>query len=99
MVEMNTASERRTFAKKVNNTPVLGADGARIGHIEDIAIDGPSGEVAYAVLAFGGFMGLGSKFCPVRWDQLSYDVESDVYTTSLTRDQLRDVPAYSELQT
>jgi sporulation protein YlmC with PRC-barrel domain len=61
------APRRLIFASKVNNTPVLNPGGDRIGQVEDVAIDKRSGQVAYAVLSFGGFLGVGEKYHPLPW--------------------------------
>ena len=58
---------------KVEGTAVYGADSQRIGSIERVMIDKMSGKVAYAVLGFGGFLGIGEDHYPLRWQSLKYD--------------------------
>ena len=84
------------FATKVNGTPVLDTEGERIGHIEDVAIGKLSGEVAFAVLSFGGFLGIGEKFHPLPWSALTYDTRLNGYVVTLSEQQLRDAPTYSK---
>jgi hypothetical protein len=56
-------------------------------------IEKVSGRVAYAVMEFGGFLGLGSQVHPVPWELLTYDVDRDGYVVDLSRDQLQKAPA------
>ena len=58
---------------KVEGTYVYDAHGQHIGSIERVMIDKRSGQVAYAVLSFGGFLGIGSDYYPIPWDSLKYD--------------------------
>jgi len=96
MTLTTAAPQQLIFASKVNHTPVINADGERIGHIEDVAIDKRSGQVAYAVLSFGGFLGIGEKYHPLPWPLLAYDPVRNAYVISLTKDQLRAAPAFSK---
>jgi len=59
---------------KVEGTAVYDAKGEHIGSIERVMIDKVSGQVAYAVLQFGGFLGLGSDYYPIPWESLKYDI-------------------------
>lgn len=79
---------------KVEGTRVYGADGKRIGSIERLIIGKRSGQVAYAVLGFGGFLGIGEDHYPIPWAKLSYDEELGGYRTELTREQVEKAPKY-----
>ena len=61
-------------------------------------IDKISGKVAYAVLSFGGFLGMGEDYYPVPWSTLKYDTNLDGYRVNLTKNQLEKAPRYSESQ-
>lgn len=87
---------RMIFASKVNGTPVFNADGERIGHIEDVAIGKIDGKVGYAILSFGGFLGIGEKFHPLPWSVLTYDTDKNGYLVSLSKEELTNAPAYSK---
>jgi hypothetical protein len=80
---------------KVEGTAVYGADQKKIGSIERAMIDKTSGKVAYAVLSFGGFMGMGEDYYPVPWSTLKYDTNLGGYRVNLTEDQLKKAPKYS----
>ena len=58
---------------KVEGTAVYGADETQIGSIERVMIDKRSGKVSYAVLSFGGFLGIGDDHYPLPWESLKYD--------------------------
>jgi len=81
---------------KVEGTAVYGADDAKIGSIERVMIDKISGKVSYAVLGFGGFLGLGNDHYPLPWQSLKYDVRLGGYVTGITERQLRGAPKYAE---
>lgn len=79
---------------KVEGTAVYGADDNRIGWIERVMIDKISGKVSYAVLGFGGFLGLGNDHYPLPWQSLKYDTRLGGYVTGITEQQLRGAPKY-----
>jgi hypothetical protein len=81
---------------KVEGTAVYGADDRKIGSIERVIIDKISGRVSYAVLGFGGFLGLGNDHYPLPWQSLKYDTRVGGYRTGVTEDQLRGAPKYSD---
>jgi len=58
---------------KVEGTAVFGADGNKIGSIERVMIEKVGGRVSYAVLSFGGFLGIGDDHYPLPWQSLKYD--------------------------
>jgi hypothetical protein len=81
---------------KVEGTAVYGPDDSKIGSIERVMIDKISGRVSYAVLGFGGFLGLGNDHYPLPWQSLKYDTRLGGYRTGITEDQLRGAPKYSD---
>jgi PRC-barrel domain len=81
---------------KVEGTAVFGADSKKIGKVERVMLDKMSGKVAYAVLSFGGFMGMGEDYYPVPWITLKYDERLGGYLCNLTRDQLDNAPKFSQ---
>ena len=64
---------------KVEGTAVYGADDTQIGSIERVMIDKRSGKVSYAVLSFGGFLGIGDDHYPLPWNSLKYDTNLGGY--------------------
>lgn len=81
-------------ADKVEGTPVYNADAEKLGTVDKLMIDKYSGKVSYAVMSFGGFLGMGENYHPLPWDALTYDVDKDGYVISLTREQLEGAPHY-----
>jgi sporulation protein YlmC with PRC-barrel domain len=82
-------------ASRVNGTAVYSRSGDRLGSIEDVVIGKRDGKVKYAVLSFGGFLGIGDEYHPLPWDMLRYDTELDGYVVDVTRDQLEGAPRYA----
>jgi hypothetical protein len=81
---------------KVEGTAVYGAGSERIGSIERVMIDKLSGRLSYAVLGFGGFLGVCNDHYPLPWQSLKYDTALGGYVTGVTADQLRAAPHYGE---
>ena len=77
---------------RVEGTRVYGADGKHIGSIERLIIGKKDGRVAYAVLSFGGFLGIGHDHYPLPWEKLSYDTQLDGYRIDLTKEQIEGAP-------
>jgi hypothetical protein len=67
-------------------------DGDPIAEVEDIALDLPSGRVAYAIVGFGGILGLGRRHCAVPWDLLSYDGDMGALAAPFGADTLAMAP-------
>ena len=80
---------------KVEGTAVYGRDEQKIGSIERVMIDKQSGKVAYAVLSYGGFLGIGDDHYPTPWSSLKYDTRLGGYVVGITADQLKGAPRYS----
>jgi hypothetical protein len=79
---------------KVEGAAVYGADNQRIGSIERLMIDKVSGKVSYAVLGFGGFLGIGDDHYPLPWQAMKYDTNLGGYVTGITENQLKGAPKY-----
>src|ERR1700747_47379 len=80
---------------RVEGTPVRRSSGEKIGTIERLMIDKLSGNVAYAVLSFGGFLVIGQKHLPVPWARLTYDRTLGAYHLDLTEDELKAAPSFA----
>lgn len=79
-------------AKRVNGSAVFNQAREKIGQIEDVAIDKTTGKVAYAILSFGGFLGLGGKHQPLPWSVLTYDPALGGYMVPITEQFLALAP-------
>jgi sporulation protein YlmC with PRC-barrel domain len=80
---------------KVEGTDVYGANNEKIGSVERVMIDKKSGQVSYAVLAFGGFLGMGEDHYPLPWNALTYDTTLGGYKTNVTEQRLKGAPKYA----
>jgi hypothetical protein len=83
-------------AEKVAGTNVYNTAGDSLGEIIDVMIDKQSGRIAYAVMSFGGFLGIGERYHPLPWSTLKYDTRQGGYVVGLTKDQLEKAPTYGE---
>ncbi|GLS30739.1 PRC-barrel domain-containing protein [Mesorhizobium albiziae] len=83
-------------ASKVNGTNVYNTQGDSLGSIYDVMIDKRSGQVAYAVMSFGGFLGIGEEYSPLPWSALSYDTRQGGYVVKIDKEALEGGPRYSE---
>lgn len=81
---------------RVVGTSVYNTAGEKLGSIDDLMIDKRSGQVRYAVMEFGGFLGMGTDRYPLPWSMLKYDTERDGYVVPLTKDKLDQAPKYDE---
>jgi hypothetical protein len=80
---------------KVEGTAVYGPDDNKIGTVQRVMIDKVSGQIAYAVVSFGGFLGMGEEYYPMPWSKLDYDTDLGGYRVDVTEDQLRGAPKFS----
>ncbi len=83
-------------SEDVEGTSVYSPRGEKIGEIDHLMIDKLSGKVTYAVMSFGGFLGMGHSHYPIPWNALKYDTGVDGFVTGVTEEQLRDAPAFSD---
>lgn len=79
---------------KVDGTAVYSADGEKIGHVDHLMIGKRSGRVEYAVMSFGGFLGMGESYHPLPWDSLTYDTERGGYVVDIDKERLQNAPYY-----
>lgn len=92
-VAINETS-RLIASNKVEGTPVYGRRGERLGSIYNFMVDKRSGKVEYAVMTFGGFLGMGQHYYPIPWKMLDYDTDEDGYVVDLTERDLDRAPSY-----
>jgi PRC-barrel domain len=93
---MDSVRETSTLiaANKVEGTDVFNAGGDRVGSIHDLMIDKRSGQVAYAIMSFGGFLGVGNSYHPLPWSLLRYNTNLGGYVIDIKETQLEDGPSY-----
>jgi PRC-barrel domain len=80
---------------KVDGTPAYGMDDRKIGTVQRVMLDKISGKVAYAVISFGGCLGMGEDYFPMPWASLKYDTALGGYRVGITEDQLNNAPRFN----
>ncbi len=85
-------------SEKVEGTTVYNTAGEKLGSVDDLMIDKVSGQIRYAVLEFGGFLGMGTDRYPLPWNMLKYDTAKEGYVVPLDKDKLEKAPRYAETE-
>jgi sporulation protein YlmC with PRC-barrel domain len=81
-------------ASKVEGTSVYNRQGESLGSIYDVMIDKRTGQITYAVMSFGGFLGMGESYHPLPWEVLDYDERQGGYVVDLDKERLQNAPYY-----
>jgi len=87
-------TDRLISSEKVDGTAVYNRNGDRLGTVDHLMIDKFTGQVGYAVMSFGGFLGIGESYNPVPWKSLKYDVNLGGYVMDTDRARLESAPRY-----
>jgi sporulation protein YlmC with PRC-barrel domain len=90
-----TGHTRAIRAKRVIGTNVKDTSGKKIGEIEDVMLDKVSNNIMFAVVGFGGLLGIAEKYHPIPWSALNYDEDENAYVVNYTKAQLEAAPAAS----
>jgi hypothetical protein len=85
-------TDRLIASDKVEGTAVYN-QGERLGTVYNLMIDKYTGQVAYAVMSFGGFLGMGESYHPLPWKVLTYDTRQGGYVVDLDRSRLEGAPS------
>jgi sporulation protein YlmC with PRC-barrel domain len=89
-------TNRLIASDKVEGTAVYNRQGERLGSVYNFMVDKRSGQVEYAVMSFGGFLGLGDSYHPLPWKSLTYNRELGGYVVDLDKDRLMSAPTYEQ---
>lgn len=89
-------TKRLIASDKVEGTRVYNRQGERLGSIRNFMVNKTSGRVEYAVMEFGGVLGIGSEFYPLPWDLLVYDEQLGGYAIAIDKDKLEGAPRYRD---
>ena len=92
-------TDRLIASNKVEGTAVYNRQGERLGEVYNFMVDKYSGQVAYAVMSFGGFLGLGEKYHPLPWRVLTYDTGLGGYVVDLDKERLQGAPSFGRDET
>ena len=80
---------------KVEGTAVFNRSGEKLGSIHNFMVNKQSGQVEYAVLSFGGVLGMGTDYYPLPWESLTYDTQQNGYLVDIDKDMLQSAPHYN----
>ncbi len=83
-------------ASTLSGDSVVDRTGEKLGEIKEIMVDVPTGRVAYAVLSFGGFLGMGDKLFAVPWSAMTLDTDNKQFILDVEKDRLRDAPGFDK---
>ncbi|WP_244488151.1 PRC-barrel domain-containing protein [Aureimonas sp. Leaf454] len=86
-------------ASRVSGTSVYDTQGEKLGSIDDVVLGKRDGRVKYAILSFGGFLGIGEEHYPLPWDALKYDERQGGYVVGIPIEQLKGAPSYARSST
>jgi sporulation protein YlmC with PRC-barrel domain len=87
-------TRRLIASSKVEGTPVFNRSGEQLGTVYNFMVDKITGQVAYVVMSFGGFLGIGESYRPVPWRVLTYDTRLGGYVVDVDKERLADAPRY-----
>ena len=87
-------TDKLIASNKVEGTAVCNRQGERLGTVYNFMVGKRSGQVAYAVMSFGGFLGMGESYHPLPWNALTYDTSKGGYVVDLDKDRLSNAPSY-----
>jgi sporulation protein YlmC with PRC-barrel domain len=97
MNEMNTSKFPRVLsASSIMRKEVVNTAGEQLGTMKELMIDLDQGHIAYAVLSFGGFLGLGEKLFAIPWDALTFDPENHTLILDVDKETLDEAPGFDQ---
>ena len=91
-----TTAPRFLSASTLSGDAIKNLQGESLGDLKDIMIDTASGKVSYAVLSFGGVLGMGDKLFAVPWESLAIDGENKHLVLNVSKDRLKDAPGFDK---
>ncbi len=92
----NATQSSLVSSSDVTGTEVYSRDGSHIGSVDHLMIDKKSGKVAYAVMGFGGFLGMGEDHYSVPWSKLQFDAGKNGFVTDITEQEVKGAPVRSD---
>lgn len=81
---------------KVEGTSVYNRSGEKLGTVHHFMVGKRNGKVSYAVMSFGGFLGIGESYHPLPWEALTYDTDLNGYVVDLDKERLTGAPSYAQ---
>lgn len=94
--EANKEMLQVSRASKIIGTNVKNPSGENLGGIKDLVLDPESGHVVYAVVSFGGVLGMGSKLFAIPWSVLHWTRDKEYYVLDLDKETLKKAPGFDK---
>lgn len=94
MTQLQVFSSSPVKASSMIGTDVCNPKGDSLGEIKEVVIDPGTGRVAYAVVSFGGFLGMGKKLFAIPFSAFEYDVEENEYVLDISKERLEAAPGF-----
>lgn len=94
MSQLQAFSNSPVKASSMISTDVINSKGDNLGDVKEVVIDPRSGRVAYAVVSFGGFLGMGEKLFAIPFSAFEYDVNKSKYVLDVSKERLEAAPGF-----
>ncbi len=94
MSQLQAFSNSPVKASSVIGTDVVNPKGENLGDIKEVVIDPHTGKVAYAVVTFGGFLGMGAKLFAIPFSAFEYNITKNEYVLDVSRERLQAAPGF-----
>jgi sporulation protein YlmC with PRC-barrel domain len=94
MSQLQVFSNSPVKASSMIGTDVVDPQGKDIGEVKEVVIDPRTGKVAYAVVSFGGFLGMGEKLFAIPFSAFKYDVTKNEYVLDISKERLKAAPGF-----
>lgn len=95
MDPLDVYSNSPARASSIIGTSVVNPDGDSLGDIKEVVIDRRTGRVAYSVISFGGFLGMGEKLFAIPFCAFNYNVTRNEYVLDISRERLKAAPGFA----
>lgn len=92
---IETSPHTLIMTSRVTGAAVYNRAGDRMGHVHDLSVHKVSGQVIYAIMSFGGFLGIGEHLHPLPWSILEYDTDKGGFVVPLDKAELEKAPSLS----
>lgn len=83
-------------SSSIHGDSIRNRQGEDLGTVKDLMIDLTNGSVSYAVVSYGGFLGMGDKLFAVPFEALTLDAENHAFTLDVSKEQLEQAPGFDK---
>ena len=94
MSNLQVFSNSPVKASSIIGTKVVNPNGDNLGDIKEVVIDPRTGRVAYSVVSFGGFLGMGEKLFAIPFSSFKYNATSNDYVLDVSKERLKEAPGF-----